>query len=112
MALKTPKEQALTDLAIHFSPDLPWVESIGYTPKGGLLGSVLGFVDRSGFAQEPYIRGPHTATAIITVMASEVTTPQRGDIFTFDGYDWELEPGQGVILDDGYDFEISLRRID
>lgn len=98
-------------MAVWFGADMD-PESIGYTPKGGLLDSVLAFVDRSGFAQEPYIRGPRTATAIITIMASEVTTPQRGDIFTFDGYDWELEPGEGVTLDDGYVFEISLRRID
>jgi hypothetical protein len=112
VALKTPKEQAVTDLAIHFSADLPWVESIGYTPKGGVLDDVLAMVDRSGTGQEPYVRGPETATCIVTVQASEVANPQRGDVFTLGGYDWELEPGEGVILDDGYVFEISLRRID
>jgi len=105
------KSQLVSDMSVFFASD-EFAETISYTPKDGAVSNIVAIVDKSSFRLEPYVRGPETATCIITVKAGDVTNPAIGDIFTFDGSNWEFEPGEGVILDDGYVFEIALRRID
>jgi hypothetical protein len=104
MVLVTPKQQAATDLAALFSTDLPWVEEIVYTPLGGFDETIPAMVERSD-RLEPYVRGPETASCVVIVQASDVTSPQHGDRYTItnlsgDDEVWEFlrefESGQGV----------------
>lgn len=80
MALATPKEQALTDLAVFFSTDRFWVETVTYTPKDGAATSIPAIVTRA-YAQEPYVRGADFAQGTIKVKAGDVENPQYGDTF-------------------------------
>ena len=101
--------QATTDLAAFFNE---FAETVSYTPVGGVATDITAIVTRESIFQETYVRGPLTAMAEITVKASEVATPQYGDLFTFDSQTWEFDPSRGVFYEDGYIYEIGLVRRD
>jgi hypothetical protein len=48
------------------------------------------------------------------VKASDMPTPQLGDLFTIDDQTWEIDPsdGQGVIHEDDFTLTVALRRVD
>ena len=104
-------DQRTTDQAAFYNT-AEFAESITYTPTGGVAATISAVVERAGENQEPYLRGPDTATAIIHVKVSDVATPQWLDTFTFNSADWRLDPDLGVIYQDGYDLTIALERVD
>ena len=107
----TLKIQLTTDLAAFYNTD-EFAESVLYTPVGGVQTTITAIVDREYPFQEPYIRGPDTATALISCQKSEVSNPKYGDIFVFDSQTWELDPGNNVIYEDDEEVEIMLVRRD
>ena len=77
MALLTPKEQAAADLAARYSPGLPWVEAVTFTPRGGQASSVLAIVKRGG---EDSVNESMRYDALFKVRVSEVSDrPMNGD---------------------------------
>lgn len=107
----TLASQITTDLASFFNTD-EFAETISYTAIGGIAINITAIVTREGDVQEPYVRGPLTATATVLVKKSNVATPQHGDTYTFDSQTWEHDPGRGVIYEDAQVHEIALRRVD
>jgi len=107
----TLKTQMITDLAAIYNDD-EFAESVSYTPVGGVQTTITAIVDREYPHQEDYIRGPDTATALISCQKSEVSNPKYGDIFVFDSQTWELDPGNNVIYEDDEEVEVMLVRRD
>ncbi len=107
----TLKEQMTDDMSIFYNED-EFGEEIDYTPKGGAQIQVTAIIDRDYPFQEPYLRGPDTATALISVQKSEVSTPQYGDIFGFDSQIWEMDPTNNVVYEDEEEYEIMIVRRD
>jgi hypothetical protein len=109
----TLKTQMADDLSIFFDTD-EFAETISYTPLDDAARNITAIVDRSAPGQEPYIRGHNTATCEISVKASDMPTPQLGDLFTIDDQTWEVDPsdGQGVIHEDDFTLTVALRRVD
>ena len=107
----TLKEQMLADMPIFYNDD-EFAEEVDYTPVGGAETQITAIVDRDYSFQEPYLRGPDTATALISVQKSEVVNPQYGDIFGFDSQVWELEPTNNVVYEDEEEYEIMIIRRD
>ena len=105
----TFEAQLTTDLSVFFNE---FAETVTYTAIGGIASSVTAIVTREGDAQEPYVRGPLTATATVLVKKSDVATPRHGDIYAFDSQTWEHDPGRGVVYEDAQVHEIALRRVD
>jgi hypothetical protein len=104
----TLKTQMTADLAAIFNTG-EFAETVTYTPNGGSGGSISAVVMRDAPLQEPYVRGPETATCIIIVKKSAVATPARGDKYTFDTFDWFMD-ADGVIYEDDDILEIALER--
>lgn len=109
----TFKTDMVDDLPIFFDTD-EFAKTISYTPLDDAARDIKVIVDRTAPGQEPYIRGPNTATCEITVKASDMPTPQLGDLFTIDDQTWEVDPsdGQGVIHEDDLTLTVALRRVD
>ena len=109
----TLKTQMTSDLAVFYN-DSEFAETVSYTPIGGEATNITAIVTRHGVHMEPYVRGEITAIAIIDVQKSEVSTPQHGDMFTFDSQSWEIDPsdGGGVLYEDDEEYQIALRRVD
>jgi hypothetical protein len=72
MALKTPKEQALTDLAIHYSTDMIGVESIIYDPAGDNISATAIMDTGAGDPREG--ADAFDVTARLRIRVSEVAT--------------------------------------
>lgn len=107
----TFKTQLATDLTTFFNAN-DFAETVSYTAVGAVAANITAIVSRNAPLQEPYVRGPATATCEITVKKSQVTSPQYGDLFTIDSQTWEFDPDQGVIYEDDQVYEIALRRVD
>lgn len=107
----TLKTQITADLSSFFNAD-EFAESVNYTPDGGDLVAITAIVMREGTHQETFIRGPETATATIMVKKTEVTTPQQGDLFTFDSQNWRPSPEIGTTYEDDDTHIIELVRVD
>ena len=109
----TFKSQLTTDLSVFYNTD-EFAETVSYTAVGESAVDITAIVTRQGSHMEPYVRGSITASAIIEVQKSEVTTPQHGDTYTFDSETWEMDPEMdgGVIYEDDEEFHIALRRRD
>ena len=107
----TLKTQMLADMPIFFNED-EFAEEVLYTPLGGAQVPVAGIVDRDHDLQEPYVRGPDTAGALVSFQNSEVPTPKYGDIFVFDSQTWEMDPEHNVVYKDDEEVNIMLWRID
>jgi len=90
MALATPKEQAATDLAALFSTDLPWVETVTYTPNGGaVLPSFPAIVD---YGEAPNRGNKSRADqATITVRKSDVANPGYRDTVLIGSDTWHVK---------------------
>lgn len=103
MALKTPKEQAVTDLAVLFSTDLPGVETVTY--KGS---EIPGIVDYGGKGH-----GENARTATLTVKVLDVPDPAYRDTVVIGSTTWRVfkDSGQEVIIrGDGRTWELPLIR--
>lgn len=108
----TLKSQLTDDLSTFFNTD-EFAETVSYTPIGGLATDITAIPERGNPFQEPYVRGEETATCEITVMRSEVSNPQYGDIFTFASSEvWEFDPVRGIISQDNDTYLIGLVRRD
>jgi hypothetical protein len=108
----TLKTDINSDLSVFFNND-EFAEEVLYTPKGKKLIDavyIYAVISQDGDVQEPYVRGEETATCIIEVKASDVSTPQHGDTFTFNDEIWEFDPVRGVIKKDDYTLIIALER--
>lgn len=105
----TLKTQMTSDLSIFLNTD-EFAETITYTPSGGSATSISAIVEKDDIFQEPYVRGPDTATCLVYVKASDVSTPQFGDTFTIDSVVWEFDPSRGVIYMDDDVYVIGLER--
>ena len=103
-----------TDMTVFFSTD-EFAETIYYTPKDGLRTSITGIFTRNQPLQEPYVRGDTMAKAEIVVKKTDITSPQYGDVFTFNPDDlteeiWEFDAALGVIHEDDDTLTIALER--
>jgi len=106
----TLKTQLTSDLDSFFNTD-EFAEEITYTAKGEDAVTISAIVMREAPLQEPYVRGPETATCEIIVKISDVATPQHGDTFTLnDSEIWEFDPTNGVIYQDDDVLHILLER--
>lgn len=97
MTLKTPKEQAATDLAILFSTDLPGVESVTYTPVGGSCSDIPAIVDYGENLNEG--AESHKAVGTIMVKKSDVTAPSYKDTVVIGSDTWRvrnIKQGDGL----------------
>ena len=103
--------QLTTDLPVFFNTD-DFAETVSYTALGGVAANITAIVTREGTHQEPYVRGPVSATATVLVKKSDVATPQHGDTYTFDSQTWEHDPESGITYEDAQIYEIALRRRD
>lgn len=97
MALKTPKEQAATDLAAFYSIDMPWTDTATYTPSGGEAVSITIIPEET----DPSIMvvPPPGDGKSFRVRHSEVANPLQGDVYTISGDTWyfvENIPGDFV----------------
>jgi len=110
MTLKTPKEQAASDLAAYYDTGLPWIRTVSYTPRGGEATTITARLDRDGSHQEPWVRGDDQAVCEIAVRKSEVANPQYGDAFVFDGDTWGLHADKGVNYEDEREYVLVLER--
>jgi hypothetical protein len=95
----TLKTQMTNDLNVFFNTD-EFAENVTYTPNGGEGTTIQAIVNREGPLQEPYVRGAETATGDIMVQRSQVTTPVRGDKYTFDSNDWYMDADGVTYMDD------------
>lgn len=106
----TLKTQITADDASFYNTD-EYAEYIIYTPKNGESQSVKAHVIRDAPFQEPYVRGSETATCEIMIAVSDISNINYGDTFTLnDSEIWELDPSNGVIYRDDYDWTILLER--
>ncbi|MCK5601376.1 hypothetical protein KAR91_05900 [Candidatus Pacearchaeota archaeon] len=105
----TLKTQMTSDLETFFNSD-EFAETISYTPKSGDAVDITAIVTYAEPLQEPYVRGEETATCEIEVKASDVESPQYGDIFIFDSATWEFDPVLGVTRKDDNILIIHLER--
>lgn len=105
----TFKDQMTADKAIFLNTD-EFAETISYTANGESAVDIDAVVDRSGDLLEAYVRGERTALITITVAKTDVPSLAYGDIFTIDSYDWNFDPGRGVIYEDDDMVQIALER--
>ena len=93
MARKTLKEQAASDLAALFSTDLPWVETVSYTPAAtGVTVSCPAIVSY-GQAPEQVRSGGSSGLsdrAEISIRRSDVATIAYRDSIVLDGNTWQV----------------------
>ncbi len=108
----TLKDQIGTDFAATALNVNEFATAVTYTPTGGAGTSINALISRDEPFQEPYVRGDNFAICQIAVAVTDVSNPQHGDKYTFDGSDWQHDPSQEVITDTPYFFIISLRRIE
>lgn len=115
MAVKTLAEQLADDLTNSiFAADNPWTKTVVYKAGGTGAGvSIKGNPATMKYLSqnmEPYIRGEETSETFMWFKKADVTSPEYGDLFTFDGVDWVFGT-QGVQKTDGYSLFIHLERI-
>lgn len=83
----TLKTQITADLSTFYTTD-EFAETIAYTPSGGDAVPVLAIAEDI----DPSIMDvqPPSDSMILNVQVSEVSNPQRGDIFTISSETWYL----------------------
>ena len=107
----TLKTQMIEDMDIFYNED-EFAEEVAYTPLGGAQVIIPAIIDRDYPFQEPYVRGPNTALAMISVKKTDVPNPQYGDTYAFDSQDWEFDPENNVTYEDTEEHMIMLWRDD
>lgn len=103
MALKTPKEQAVTDLPILFSTDMIGVETVTYNSV-----EIPAIVDYGAGNL-----GENARTARIVVKASDVADPAYRDTVVIGSDTWRVfrDPSNEVaVKGDGNVWELNLIR--
>jgi len=103
MALKTPKEQAVTDLAVIFSTDMVGVETITY--NGVEIPAIVDYGAGN--------LGENARTARIVVKQSDVEDPAYRDPVVIGSTSWRVfrDPSNEVaIKGDGNVWELNLIR--
>ena len=101
----TLKADILTDLDDVFYDTDEFAETVSYTPSGGDAVSLTILRDE----QDPSIMAdaPPGDEMIIRVKASDVSSPQRGDVFLIDTETWYLKATLGI---SGGETRLSLTR--
>lgn len=105
----TFKTEINTDVDVFVNFD-EFAKTVTYTAVGQSGSNIYAVVERNAIFQEPYVRGMLTALANIYVKKSDVSNPQFGDVFEFDGEVWELDPSRGVFYEDDNLYHIGLER--
>lgn len=94
----TLKAQITSDLTTFFDTD-EFAETTSYTPSGGAAVSISAILEDMDPSIMDY--DPPADSMILNVKTSDVSDPQRGDIFVISGETWYLTRNLGGGSHDG-----------
>jgi hypothetical protein len=107
MALKTLKEQAATDLAALFSSELPWVDSIKYTPKDDFTRTIPAQIMYEENLKAAGGSEPAMAGMSIQVKKSDVPEPDYDDKYEYEDEVWHM---RRIEKGDSYTWNLRIER--